>query len=107
MTERRADRSQSPRRHSRYAVGVTWAAAAFFLALLAVLAMRVAAGQDPALRGRAAAGLPARQVLVRRIYERRVIIHLPPTAPPQPTRTSQQMSSAGGSVSPLPITRTS
>jgi hypothetical protein len=91
----------------RGALGAMWASAAIFLALLAVLATRVAAGQDPALRARAAsAPLPPRRVLVRRIYERKVIVHLPASAPPQSSQASQQVSAAGGSGS-FPVTRTS
>lgn len=102
--QRRATRTA----RGRGVLGAIWAAAVAFLALLALLAVRVGAGQDPALRARAAARpLPARRVLIRRIYERRVIVHLPPTAPAQPTQASQQVSSAGGSASSLPVTRTS
>jgi hypothetical protein len=91
----------------RGALGAMWASAAIFLALLAVLATRVAAGQDPALRARAAsAPLPPRRVLVRRIYERKVIVHLPASAPPQSSQASQQVSAAGGYGS-FPVTRTS
>jgi hypothetical protein len=85
-----------------------WVALAVFLALLAVLAVRVANGQDPALRARAAATPPPpRRVLIRRIYERRVIVHLPPSAPPRSTQASQRTSVSGGSVIPAPVTRTS
>jgi hypothetical protein len=98
--------ARSPR--SRGVLVVIWASVALFLALLALLATRVAAGQDPALRARAAvAPLPPRRVLVRRIYERRVIVHLPPSAPAQPSQASQQVSAAGGYASGLPVTRTS
>ncbi|HYM55916.1 MAG TPA: hypothetical protein VES97_11175 [Solirubrobacteraceae bacterium] len=108
MTDRSAvDRPARPPR-SRGALAVIWVSAALFLAVLALLAARVAAGQDPALRARAAATpLPPRRVLVRRILERRVIVHLPPSAPPQPTQASQQVSAAGGYASGLPVTRTS
>lgn len=99
MTDRR------PR--SRSAFGVIWAATAVFLALLALLAVRVAEGRDPALRARAAATPPpARRVLVKRVYERRVIVHLPPEAPPQPTQASQQVS-PGAAYSSAPVTRVS
>ena len=95
-------------RRSRGALAAIWAAVAVFLALLALLAVRVAAGRDPALRARAAAApLPPRRVLIRRVYERRVIVHLPPSAPAQLTQASQQVSSAGGLAMPLPITRAS
>jgi hypothetical protein len=98
--------ARAPR--SRGALGLLWAAAAVFLAVLALLALRVATGQDPALRARAAATpLPPRRVLVRRIYERRVIVHLPPTAPAQPSKASERVSSAGVSAASLPVTRTS
>jgi len=98
---------RSPRR-SRGPLVVAWSAAALFLALLALLATRVAAGQDPALRARsAAAPLPPRRVLVRKVYERRVIIHLPATAPPHASQASQQVSAGGAYSSGLPVTRTS
>ncbi len=101
MTER------ASRRRSRPMLGVAWAAAAIFLGVLALLAVRVADGKDPALRARAAATpLPPRRVLVRRIYERRVIVHLPPSAPPQPTQASQQVS-PGAAYSSMAVTRTS
>jgi hypothetical protein len=109
MSDRAVERRTPRRAHrGRGVLGAIWAAAAAFLALLALLAVRVSTGQDPALRARAAARpLPARRVLIRRVYERRVIVHLPPTAPAQPTQASQQVSSAGGSASSLPVTRTS
>jgi hypothetical protein len=108
MTDRSPDRRPAREPRSRGALTAIWAAAAVFLTLLALLAVRVAAGQDPALRARAsAAPLPPRHVLIRRVYERKVIVHLPPSAPAQPTQASQQVSSAGGSATPLPVTRTS
>jgi hypothetical protein len=92
---------------SRGALALLWGAATVFLVLLAFLALRVAAGQDPALRARAAATpLPARRVLVRRIYERRVIVHMPPSAPVRPTQASQQVTASGGAPSSA-VTRTS
>jgi hypothetical protein len=107
-----SDASASPRRNRRGRghgpALVAWSAAALFLALLALLATRVAAGEDPALRARAAATpLPARRVLIRRVYERRVVIHLPATAPPQAPQASQQVSSGGSYSSGMPATRTS
>jgi hypothetical protein len=108
MTDRSTDRIPAAERRSRGALGAIWGAAAIFLALLALLAMRVAAGQDPALRAHATATpVPARRVLIRRVYERRVIVHLPASVPAQPTRASQQVSSAGGSAPSPPVTRTS
>ena len=107
MTERVPVPAGSRPRRSRGAVGVIWMAAAIFLGVLALLAVRVASGSDPALRERAArAPLPARRVLVRRVYERKVIVHLPASAPPQSTQASQQVSAAGGYGS-SPVTRTS
>jgi hypothetical protein len=107
MTDPRVDRAARPPR-GRGAFWATWTTIAVFLAVLALLAMRVAAGQDPALRPRAVATpLPPRRILVRRIYERRVIVHLPPSAPALPSRSSQQVSSAGSSPEPPPVTRAS
>ena len=50
MSERARDgRASVYQPRSRGALALLWAAAAVFLALLAILAVRVAAGQDPAL----------------------------------------------------------
>ncbi|HXR28952.1 MAG TPA: hypothetical protein VN772_05180 [Solirubrobacteraceae bacterium] len=106
MSERAGDRRPRARRIGP--ATVAWAAASLFLIVLALLATRVAAGEDPALRARAAAApLPPRRVLVRKIYERRVIIHLPASAPPQPAQSSQQVSSSGGYAGGGLVTRTS
>jgi hypothetical protein len=108
MSNRFPDRGPARQTRSRGTLAAIWAATAAFLLLLALLAVRVANGQDPALRARAAAApLPPRRVLVRRVYERRVIVHLPPSAPAQATQASQQVSSAGSSTPSLPVTRTS
>jgi hypothetical protein len=108
MTEPTGDQTALGRVRSRGALGVVWTALAIFLIMVAVLAERVGTGQDPALRARAAATpTPPRRVLLRRIYERKVIVHLPPSASPQPTRASQQVNATGGLVTPVPITRSS
>jgi len=66
MTDAATRRKAAKKKGAAHAVGAMWAAAAVFLALLAILAGRVATGQDPALRARAAATpLPARRILVR------------------------------------------
>lgn len=93
------------RRHGR-SVLAAWVTV-LFLALLALLAVRVGAGQDPALRARAAAmPRPARRVLIRRVIERRVIVHLPPTVPLRAS-SSQLLSSGAGSFAAPTRTRTS
>lgn len=95
-------------RERREPVVAIWVTMAAFLVLLAVLAWRLGTGQDPALAGRrASAARPARRMLLRRVYERKVIVQLPPTAPAQPASSSQQVS--GGSAPPAyaPVTRTS
>jgi hypothetical protein len=108
MTDRAAGRPAGGSRRSRRALGSAWAAGALFLTGVGLLAVRVAAGQDPALRARAAATpLPARRILVRRIYERRVIVHLPPSAPSRPTESSERVGSAGLPATPPAVTRTS
>jgi hypothetical protein len=89
------------------AVAMAGASAAVFLALLVLLAARLAAGADPALRARSAAHPPPRHVLVRRVYERIVITHLPPSAPSLPTRSAQQMSSSSAAEAAAPVTRAS
>lgn len=90
-------------------LGAIWTTLAIFLVLLAVLAVRLASGEDPALLARRArAPRPARQVLVRRIYERVVVVHLPATAKQPSGGSSQQVSSEGGGTAAAPIaTRTS
>jgi hypothetical protein len=108
MSDRSVDRKAAAERHSRGLLGALWTAGAVVLAVLALLATRVASGQDPALRARAAATpLPARRILLRRVYERKVIVHLPPSAPAQPAQASQQVGAAGGSLATPPVTRTS
>jgi hypothetical protein len=108
MTEPGTHPQQTRTRRGRGAFGVIWVSAALFLGVLALLAVRVSAGSDPALRERAAhIPLPPRRVLVRRVYERKVIVHLPPSAPPQATQASQQVSAGGSYGSSLPITRAS
>ena len=95
-------------RRARGPFTAIWATLAVFLALLAVLAARVAAGEDPGLLAlQAKAPRPARQVLVRRIYERVVVVHLPSGAAPQSASSSQQVSSEAGAASGAPVTRTS
>ncbi|MHB8234503.1 MAG: hypothetical protein ACYDHT_07605 [Solirubrobacteraceae bacterium] len=85
---------------------VAWTATVF-LALLALLAVRVGTGQDPALRARAAATPPpVRRVLVRRVIERRVIVHLPPSAAPRAS-SSQLLSSGAATFAATTTTRTS
>ena len=107
MTEvRPAERSATVRRPGILALA--WAAAVLFLAVLALLAVQVAAGRDPALRARAqATPLPARRVLVRRIYERKIVIHLPASAPPHASSSSQSVSASGSYGSGALVTRTS
>lgn len=78
-----------------------WLALVGFLALLAVLAARLAAGQDPGLLAmKARTPRPARQVLVKRIYERVVVVHLPANAAPHGSSSSQQVSSEGAAPAP-------
>jgi hypothetical protein len=108
MSDVRDGRASAREPRSRGALALLWTTGAVFLALLALLALRVAAGQDPALRARAAATpLPPRRVLIRRIYERRVIVHLPASAPVRPTQASQLVTASGGVTPSLPVTRTS
>lgn len=103
-----AARPPRERRRGRGPLAAMWAAAALFLALLALLATRVSAGQDPALRARAdAAPLPAKKVLIRKVYETRVIVQLPASAPPQASSSSQSVSGGGSYASGAPVTRTS
>lgn len=92
------DRARQARGRSLIAI---WASLALFLALLAVLATRLSHGEDPALRSRAArVSRPARQVLVRRIYERVVVVHLPVNAPAQSSSSSQQVSAMAATAAP-------
>jgi hypothetical protein len=89
-------------RRTRGPLTAVWITLSAFLALLAVLAVRVASGHDPGLLALAAkTPLPAKHVLVKRVYERVVIVHLPPNAPPQ--SASSSMSSEAGGVSGAPV----
>lgn len=104
-TERRIALAPPSRRHGRGTLAA-WVATVF-LAVLALLAVRVGAGQDPALRARAAATPPsARRVLIRRVIERRVIVHLPPSIPLRAS-SSQLLSSGAGAFAAPTTTRTS
>ena len=94
-------------RRTRGPLTAVWITLSAFLALLAVLAVRVASGHDPGLLALAAkTPLPARQVLVKRVYERVVVVHLPPNAPPQ-SASSSTSSEAGGVSGGVPVTRSS
>lgn len=89
-------------RRTRGPLTAVWITLSAFLALLAVLAVRVASGHDPGLLALAAkTPPPAKQVLVKRVYERVVVVHLPPNAPPQ--SASSSMSSEAGGVSGGPV----
>lgn len=89
-------------RRTRGPLTAIWVTLSAFLVLLAVLAVRVASGQDPGLLALAAkTPLPAKQVLVKRVYERVVVVHLPPNAPPQ--SASSSISSEAGGVSGGPV----
>jgi hypothetical protein len=96
-------------RRGRGPFAAIWVTLAVFLTLLAVLAVRVASGEDPALLAlKARAPRPARQVLVRRIYERVVVVHLPANATQHGSSSSQQVSSEPAASSPgALVTRTS
>lgn len=107
MTTDRSTQPPGARARRGSPLRTLWVATCLFLALLAVLAWRMAAGADPALRARAAATPPPpRRILVRRVIERRVIVHLPPTAPPQANSSSQRLG-AGASPFSTAVTRTS
>jgi hypothetical protein len=92
MTDRpAAGRAATTRRRSALAVG--WSTVAIFLAVLTGLALQLRSGHDPAL-GADTSAAPAttapRQVLVRRIVEKRVVVHVVPAtsqpgSPPAPT----------------------
>jgi hypothetical protein len=89
-------------------LAVIWASLALFLGVLALLSVRLAAGQDPSLRAWAAsAAPPPRRVLVRRVIERKVIVHLPPDAPAKPSRSSHQLSAGSATPFATPVTRSS
>jgi hypothetical protein len=97
-----------PARPSRGPQGVLWLSGILFLACLAVLAARLRAGEDPALRAiHASAAQAPRHVLLRRIVERRVVVHLPASEPAPTSSASQQVGATGAFSSSAPITRTS
>jgi hypothetical protein len=89
-------------------LGVLWLSSILFLAVLALLAARMRMGEDPALQGhQTTASRPARHVLVRRVVERRVIVHVPPSEATPPTTASQQAGAAGAFTSSAPLTHAS
>ena len=107
MTDRALAAGQDTSARLGVLAGV-WLSLAVFLAVLALLATRMADGRDPAVLARAGATPPpARRVLIRRVLERRVIVHLPPATPLRPERAAQQLSAAGGALAFPPVTRTS
>lgn len=86
----------------------TWATIAVFLSLLAILAWRLGAGQDPGLASHgASAARPVRRVLVRRVYERVVVVHLPLHVAARRRGSSQQVLASPAPVYPTAVTRTS
>ena len=95
-------------RSTRGPQGVFWVSSLLFLACLAGLAARMSAGEDPALRATHAAALPApRRVLIRRVVERRVVVHLPPSERAPTSTASQQVGTAGAFSSGGPLTHAS
>ena len=81
---------------------------ATFLVVFALLMARLERGADPALSARnASVSRHASQVLVRRIYERVVVVHLPATARQPSSGSSQQISSEGAAAPAAAVTRTS
>jgi hypothetical protein len=102
--------SQTPRRRRGRGgmVAAVWAASVAFLALFALLSVRLASGRDPAIVARSAnSHARPRVVVVRRVYERVVVVHLPASAPPQRS-TQTSVSSGAVSAAPAPVvTRTS
>ena len=109
MTESPRSVAPSPsRRPSRGSQGALWLAGILFLAGLAVLAARMSAGEDPALRAIGARAVQApRHVLLRRIVERRVIVHLPPSERAPTSTASQQVGATGAFSSSAPLTHAS
>lgn len=93
----------------RRSLVVPWVTAAVFLLLLTLLAVRLASGEDPGLLGRKGkTPRAARQVLVRRVYERVVVVHLPSAVRKPSSSVSQQVSSeTEGTTASAPVTRTS
>ena len=108
MTDRDAPKPRERRGVGR-APGATLSfAAVVFTVVLVALAARVRDGQDPALR---ATGPPAppppRRVLIRRVLERRVVVHLPPHAIAPAPSASQQTGAAGQFAGGPPLARAS
>jgi hypothetical protein len=78
---------------------------ATFFVVFTILMARLQSGMDPALTAMAR---PVRHVLVKRIYERVIVVHLPSQARQPAASSSQQMSAEGGAFSSgVPVTRTS
>lgn len=93
---RPADRQAHPLTR---AFPLTMMTVAAFVVAFAILMARLHAGVDPALLSRrAGTPQPARQVLLRKVYERIVVVHLPASSPPQPASASQQIGPVSASV---------
>jgi hypothetical protein len=96
------------------ALPVVWAAVALFLLVFAGLAFQLRSGNDPAIGAPEAAPEP-RQVLVRRIIQRRVIVRRRPTsiaapaaAPPSSSGPAPAAAPAAPAApAPAPVTRSS
>ena len=67
-----------PRRRRPSPLPVFWAAAVGFIAVFAGLALQLRAGHDPALGAAKSAAEPQRRVLVKRVIQRRVVVHPAP-----------------------------
>lgn len=79
---------------------VAWVSACAFLAVLALLALQMRRGRDPMLGAAAGAKRQApRRVLVRKIVQRTVVVHLVPAPDPVAAGGDAVAASGGGSYS--------
>jgi hypothetical protein len=107
MTDRDGRTPRDRRQAGRApAAALSFAAVAFTVVLVA-LAARVRDGQDPALRANRPPALPPRRVLIRRVLERRVVVHVPADAIAPAPSASQQTSAAGQFAEGAPLARAS
>jgi hypothetical protein len=92
-----AEPSPGPARGPAFGrLGAGWGAVLLFAFVVALLAGRLAAGDDPGLLAREAAVPPRpRRILVRRFEIRRIVHHLPPSEPIR-NATSATTSAGGG-----------
>jgi len=100
-----APRRRPPARSQKPALIAYLGSLAVFVAVLALLSWRVAAGADPAIGAGeqpAAAPVPAKQVLVRRIVRRVIVTREAPEPAPAPAAAAAPAAVPASAPAPAP-----